>query len=317
MDQGARPVASGPRGTAGHASAPGGATGYLGHVLSASWRLMVVAALAWTPVVLVPLAHADVPPECSQGVDVSKPSKVAVSDEFVGQNKKAPDTSLWGYDTGGGWPNEEQQVYTRSVNNASTDGKGHLAITALKTAVGYSSARLKTQNKLTMGYGRVEASIQMPPGPGVLPAFWLLGSDYPQVGWANCGEIDVIEYVLGQCHFTLHGPQDGEPDYRPEGQPPYSGVSRDWSPPFDPSKGFHTYWAERHPGQITIGVDDAVSYVFTPDTLPAAAHWVFDDRPMFAILNVAVGGGWAGDPDPADFPQRMLVDWFRFTPASS
>lgn len=241
-----------------------------------------------------------------------------VSDDFTGKNKVAPDTSLWGYDTGAGWPNEEQQVYTKSVNNASTDGKGHLAITALKTSVGWSSARLKTQGKLSMGYGRVEASIQMPAGPHVLPAFWLLGSNYPTVGWNQCGEIDIMEYVFGQCHFTLHGPQDGALDYQPEGEPAYSGLSRSWTPPFDPSKGFHTYWADREPGQITLGIDNAVSYVFTPDTLPEGAHWVFDDHPMFAILNVAVGGGWAGAVDKTTkFPQTMLVDWFRFTPSGA
>lgn len=241
-----------------------------------------------------------------------------VSDDFTGKNKQPPDTSLWGYDTGAGWPNEELETYTKSVNNASSDGDGHLAITAIKTSVGYSSARLKTQGKLVMGYGRVEASIQMPPGPNVLPAFWLLGANYPTVGWAQCGEIDIIEYVLGQCHFTLHGPQDGVPDYQPDGMPPYTGVTRAWTPPFDPTTSFHTYWADREPGAITIGVDNAISYTLTPDSLPTNAHWVFDNQPMFAILNLAVGGGWAGDPDgTTKFPQKMLVDWFRYTPSGA
>jgi beta-glucanase (GH16 family) len=236
-----------------------------------------------------------------------------VVDDFTGPKKKAPDPALWGYDTGGAWPNDELENYTESVNNASTDGDGHLVITAIKTSVGYSSARLNTQGKSEMGYGRVEASIQMPPGPNVLPAFWLLGSS-----GAQCGEIDIIEYLFSQCYFTLHGPQDGEPDYRPPGLPPYSGVSRVWSPPFDPTTGFHTYWVERHPGEVTIGVDDAISYTFTPESLPANAHWVFDNQPMFAIMNLAVGGGWAGAPDGiAKFPQQMLVDWFRYTPSAN
>lgn len=277
--------------------------------------LAVVMAMS----LCTPPARAADDNTCDEGLDsmVRKTTATSVSDDFPGKNKKAPDTSLWGYDTGAGWPNEEQQVYTKSVNNAATDGDGHLVISALKTSVGYSSARLKTQGKLEMGYGRVEASIQMPPGPGVLPAFWLLGSNYPQVGWASCGEIDIIEYLFGQCHFTLHGPQDGEPDYRPPGEPAYSGLSRAWSPPFDPTTGFHTYWVERHPGEVTIGVDSAISYTFTPDSLPPAAHWVFDNQPMFAIMNVAVGGGWAGDPSGTTFPQRMLVDWFRYTPSGT
>jgi len=255
---------------------------------------------------------------CNDGADniVGESTPSTVSDDFSGPKKNAPDSYLWGYDTGADWPNAELQTYTKSVNNASTDGEGHLVITALKTSVGYSSARLKTQGNLDMGYGRVEASIQMPPGPNVLPAFWLLDSNYPSVGGAACGEIDIIEYVQGVCHFTLHGPQVGEEDYRPQGRPAYSGVSRDWTPPFDPSQSFHTYWVDRSPGEITLGVDSFVSYTFTPDSLPERAQWVFDDRPMFAIMSLAVGGGWAGDPtNTVEFPQQMVVDWFRFIPS--
>jgi beta-glucanase (GH16 family) len=36
------------------------------------------------------------------------------------------------------------------------------------------------------------------------------------------------------------------------------------------------------------------------------------DHPFFLLLNVAVGGGWPGDPNGATtFPQTMLVDYVR------
>ena len=65
-------------------------------------------------------------------------------------------------------------------------------------------------------------------------------------------------------------------------------MSRSWVPPFDPSAEFHTYWAERSPDMITIGVDDMTTAVFTPASLPEGASWVYD-KPMFAILNFAIG----------------------------
>ena len=242
----------------------------------------------------------------------------AVSDEFDAAAGTPPDPSLWGYDTGSGWSNgEELQTYTNSTDNVYQDGSGHLVIKAIQTPDGgYTSGRIKTQNKLTMGYGRVEASIQMPPGPGVLPAFWMLGSDYPSVGHPQCGEIDIIEYVRSAFHFTLHGPQQGEADYRPPGAGEHTGVSGSQVPAFDPSAGFHTYWVERSPDLVTIGVDGTTTAVFTPNSLPAGATWVFNDKPMFAIFNFAVGGGgWAGTPPAGTpFPQQMVVDWFRYTP---
>ena len=45
--------------------------------------------------------------------------------------------------------------------------------------------------------------------------------------------------------------------------------------------------------------------------IPHGARWVFQ-HPFFLLLNVAVGGGWPGNPDPTtEFPQTMLVDYVR------
>ena len=55
----------------------------------------------------------------------------------------------------------------------------------------------------------------------------------------------------------------------------------------------------------------------TPADLPAGTTWVFD-HPFFIILNVAVGGGWPGNPDATTvFPQQMLVDYVRVYQRSS
>jgi len=49
----------------------------------------------------------------------------------------------------------------------------------------------------------------------------------------------------------------------------------------------------------------------TPADLPPGTKWVFD-HPFFLLLNVAVGGGWPGDPDATTtFPQQMVVDYIR------
>ncbi len=49
----------------------------------------------------------------------------------------------------------------------------------------------------------------MPWGPGIWPAFWLLGSNIESVGWPQCGEIDIMESRGQQpnlIHGTVHGP---------------------------------------------------------------------------------------------------------------
>jgi len=68
--------------------------------------------------------------------------KLVWSDEFNGPANGLPDSNKWTYDLGGGgWGNQELEVYTRDPGNVSQDGEGHLIIRAVKTTLGqYTSA---------------------------------------------------------------------------------------------------------------------------------------------------------------------------------
>jgi beta-glucanase (GH16 family) len=74
---------------------------------------------------------------------------------------------------------------------------------------------------------------------------------------------------------------------------------------------FHVYAIEWEPNVIRWYVDNNLYKTLTPSDLPAGAKWVYD-HPFFLLLNVAVGGGWPGNPDGTTvFPQTMLVDYVR------
>jgi beta-glucanase (GH16 family) len=136
--------------------------------------------------------------------------QIVWSDEFDGRQGALPDSTKWTFDLGGGgWGNHELEVYTNSPGNMSLDGKGFLVIRALKNDGRYTSARLKSAGKFSTLYGKVEARIQIPKGQGLWPALWMLGADIGQVGWPQCGEIDVMENVGKEpavAHGTVHGP---------------------------------------------------------------------------------------------------------------
>src|SRR5208283_5690275 len=120
------------------------------------------------------------------------------SDEFNQPDGSSPDPTKWGFDTGGGgWGNNELEYYTSRTNNARIVG-GQLVIEADQESYGgenYTSARMKTQGNWSWAYGRFEASIKIPRGQGIWPAFWMLGTNItsPGVGWPTCGEIDIME----------------------------------------------------------------------------------------------------------------------------
>jgi len=235
------------------------------------------------------------------------------SDEFNGPDGSQPDPTKWVFETGGGgWGNQERQYYTTRPRNAEIRG-GELVITALKEAYTgpdqvkseYTSARLKTLGRFSQAYGKFEARIRIPHGQGIWPAFWMLGENISKVGWPTCGEIDIMENIGKEpaiVHGTLHGPG-------------YSGVQGLGADCLLPSGRFadayHVYSAEWEPNIIRFYTDGKLYATRTPADLPAGAKWVYD-HPHFLLLNLAVGGGWPGNPDATTtFPQEMRVDYVR------
>jgi len=237
------------------------------------------------------------------------------SDEFSEHDGSAPNPRNWTFDTGGnGWGNHELQYYTaRSPDNVVIqDGK--LRIRALReTYAGpdavtrpFTSARLLSQGRFALTYGRFEARIKIPYGMGLWPAFWMLGSNIKEVGWPDCGEIDILENIGKEpstVHGTIHGP----------GYSQSAGIGASYTLPGNRrfADGFHVFAAEWEPGAVRFYVDDALYKTTTPADLPPGKTWVFD-HPFFLILNVAVGGDWPGNPDSSTvFPQIMDVDYVR------
>ncbi|MEU4214547.1 family 16 glycosylhydrolase [Actinoplanes sp. NPDC026623] len=231
-------------------------------------------------------------------------------DEFNGAAGAPVDGSKWKFDIGGGgWGNNEQEYYTNSTSNVSQDGQGHLAITARREnpanyqchygTCQYTSGRILTADKFSQRYGRFEASIKVPKGQGIWPAFWMLGGG----NWPTTGEIDIMENVGNQpntVYGTVHGPG-------------YSGAegiggNRNIGAPL--SNAFHNFSVEWSPNLIVWFVDGSEYFRVTPASL-GGDQWVFDHA-FFMILNVAVGGYWPGYPDASTvFPQTMLVDYVR------
>jgi beta-glucanase (GH16 family) len=234
------------------------------------------------------------------------------ADEFDQPDGTAPDAAKWVFDQGGkGWGNNELQTYTDRRENARIEG-GRLVIEARKetftgtdgVARDYTSARLKTLGKAGWAYGRIEARLQVPQGQGIWPAFWMMGTNFPATGWPRCGEIDIMEHI-GREPFKVFGTVHG---------PGYSGgqgISGSLTLSNRVAADFHRFAVEWEAGRIRWFVDDQAYFTVTPASLPSGAKWVFD-APQFLLLNLAVGGGWPGNPDATtQFPQRLEVDYIR------
>lgn len=273
--------------------------------------------------------------------EVATYSNLVMADEFDVEG--APNSELWNYDIGtgvNGWGNNELQYYTDRPENVTVQN-GLLVISAIKEdyqGASYTSARLLTKGKFSQAYGRFEARIKVPGGSGLWPAFWLLGDNFEEDGWPQCGEIDIMEYRRQEptkVSGSIHGPgYSGLTN--PQGQ-----VTKSYDLGNDRYDAeFHVFGIEWGPEYINYYVDDVLYNQITPsdivvtpadsdavytlndgvdatDSTPAieptdvTGDWVFN-KPFFIIINLAVGGNFPGEPamDQA-FPQNMLVDYVR------
>ena len=222
-------------------------------------------------------------------------------DEFDGTG--SIDSSKWTTETGGGgWGNQEEQIYTSSSNNVRKE-QDVLKIKVTKDSNGnFYSARIKTQDKFEFKYGRVEISAKLPSVQGSWPALWMLGANWPEVGWPQCGEIDIMEQFENKnsVHSTLHWElANGERALY--GENTTNSTSSNW----------HVYALEWTPTSIKTYLDG--NEFFSMNISGVDPYYPFNED-FFFIFNVAMGGTNGGVIDPnlqQGFVDAMEVDYIR------
>jgi beta-glucanase (GH16 family) len=177
-------------------------------------------------------------------------------------------------------------VLTITANRAPSKAKRYLE------GYNYTSGWISTLSSFSQTYGYFEARVRVPKGKALFPAFWLLKEEG---GWPP--EIDVME-VLGRETTALYvnviseGPQGDHPQF----QERHDTV--------DLSADFHVYGVDWGPREIVFYLDDReIHRVATPEDL---------HKPCYMILNLALGGEWARNPDrTTPLPSSLEIDWVR------
>jgi beta-glucanase (GH16 family) len=221
---------------------------------------------------------------------------------FEGFDASVLNASYWNYETGGGgWGNNELQTYSSSASNVHIDS-GYLHISALNPSANtYTSGRINTHGRKDFTYFRADIRARLPEGKGIWPAVWTLGTNYSQIGWPRCGEIDIME-LLGQQPDVSYGAVH----FDSGGHTSRTGNFTLTTGKF--STGFHIFSIIWTPNQLRWLVDNHEFFRLNRSEIQSFPF----DLPQFFILNVAVGGNWPGSPDQTTvFPQHMFVDYIK------
>ena len=293
-------------------------------------RPRAVALLASAAVVAVLGASA---PLAAQAALPTAPSgwSLVWGDDFSAAAGTGVNRADWLYSTGTGYPGGaaqwgtgEVERMTDSTANVAHDGNGNLRITPIRDRQGnWTSGRIETvrtdfqpaQGKVM----RIEARIQMPnvtgaKAQGYWPAFWALGAPFRgnYTNWPSVGEIDIMENVNGvnTVWGTLHcGIYAGGPCNETTG---LGGSIA--CPGSTCQSAFHLYrveWDRSGAVEQMRWYVDGVLYHTVNETDVDATTWAnATDHGFFIILNVAMGGNWAGRPTgQTQSGVPMIVDY--------
>lgn len=264
------------------------------------------------------------------------------SDEFDGTELNRDNWNVEDNARGGG--NAELQYYTPrniSIEKHPVTGESCLVLTAKKEDYGNrpcTSARLNTQDKVTVHYGKVEARIAFPyTADGLWPAFWMLGNNLAtnlgnnddvdktkaalakqgRVVWPKCGEIDICEmghhkgiengtqnrYFNGACHW-------GESFNNGA----YPNVGGFYTADYPVQGDFHLF--------TLVWTEDSIAMYLDQDKYPETAPYFqlslrnkevnqpghYFNHPFYLVLNLAVGGFFPNMPAAEKYPERITFD---------
>lgn len=258
---------------------------------------------------------------------------------------------VWQFDIGNGnwgWGNGELEYYKKE--NASIQevpgeaGNKALVITAKRETVGaqqFTSAKLKSQNKLAVKYGMVETRIMVPNlEGGFWPAFWMLGAG--PGGWPRIGEIDIMEMGHNEAQRKKHLFTETAPAvnnyvaanflwYEPlscSNDNQSCAANATWEPgsakPYVSETPMHNRWITYRmywsSSAIRItAVDNGTEYdlFHAPFGIAADKSTACYQKPFYFLINLAIGGHFPNIMDPAgitaNFPSEMWVDYIKVT----
>ncbi len=240
--------------------------------------------------------------------DESQNLTLVWSDEF--NYRGLPREDYWGYEEGM-VRNSEAQYYTVERGENAWVEDGVLTITALREPYGgaaYTSASINTAGKYDWTYGRFEMRAKIDVRDGLWPAFWMLG--YGK--WPENGEIDIMEYyqkkILANVAWKANNsdPWSAQWDSATRSLESLRRIYPNWE------NEFHVWTMDWDTSSVRLFVDGALlNEAYLTDIINPDGSNPFLDKPLYLLINLAIGGTQGGNPEGTAFPAKYEVDYIR------
>ncbi len=225
------------------------------------------------------------------------------SDEFDGATI---DEDHWSRDVYPGVVRGSQELayYTaRPANSFIEDGRLVIAVSREEhDNSAFTTARLHTYGKHEFLYGRIEARVRLPRGPGLRSKLSLLPVELEYGSWAASGEIVAFEAlelapeIRGGLFFGGSGPH-------------HQHVVQSYDTAGSIGDDFHVLAVEWQPYEMRWYLDGQRRALQNRWSSAGAPYPAPFDKPFYLALSATVVKGV--DPAAITWPQKMYVDWIR------
>ena len=227
------------------------------------------------------------------------------------------DTTNWTKAVAYGWTDTYGQGQVMQWNdNLVTVANSRLRITAQLINGLWNSGCIVSKSKRSYLYGYFEAHIKLTPGNGMFPAWWLMPITNTYGGWPKSGELDIME-AIGLADLT-----SGHGTFICDRSPEYDGYGFKKSVTargVDYTADFHTWgllWEKSIDNRVILRwyIDNVPYGMYDQSEWPPGqggpAGSPFD-QPFHMIINLGIGGPWAGAPTADASGSFIEVDWVR------
>lgn len=217
------------------------------------------------------------------------------------------DTTVWSMIPRGNpdWQNTmsyDERCY--ELRNGALILRGIINEDLQKDASPYLTGGVWTKGKKAFTRGRMEIRAKLEGTQGAWPAIWMLPFESGKFPWPTGGEVDIMErlnhdtfvYQTVHSHYTYALGEDKNPP----------NSAKTTIHPDD----FNIYGVDFWPDSLVFHVNGVKTFTYPRIDTDQAGQFPFD-LPQYLLIDMQLGGTWAGEVDPTGLPVEMTVDWVR------
>ena len=186
---------------------------------------------------------------------------------------------------------------------------GNLVLKGIKNTVlpndpsPYLTGGVYTKDKRVFSHGRLEIRAKLFGARGTWPAIWLLPEDDK---WPHGGEIDIMQRLNmdGYIYQTINSDYTINQGMKDN---PKSVIVAHIKP-----DNYNVYAVELFTDSVKFFINDTHTFTYPRIETEKSGQFPFGSRNYYLILDMQLGGNWAGPVNEQDLPAEMHIDWVRF-----